>query len=218
MTPRFSNFLAGALAAAAAAAFAWFLRLPLPFPGFAALCAAGLAFLGTIAIVCWMPRNWVWTDAERLRLAFQARHRLSEDVAGLALETIATAHQRAQNLRVSATAMRPDTAQKVVGIADRLDTAAREIFYMPERQRSLRKVLVRSALIEEAAEAHAALRRRKQAASEQSARDSLLAAISALEAAFEETDLLAARGLLHKVEIASDVAERLLTPRAGKSI
>ncbi len=213
MNPRATPWIAGGIAALASAGFAWFVRLPLPFPGFSALAAACLAAVGTLALVAWMPRRWVWTDAERLRMAFQARHGVSDAAAGMALGAITTTHARAENLRRSASVMRDDIAKEVTAIADRLDAAAREIFYAPDRQRGLRNVLVRSELIEEAAAAHVALRRRKHAPTEDLSRDKLSAALEALDAAFDQTDLLAARGLLQEVEVASDVAERLLKPR-----
>jgi len=74
-------------------------------------------------------------------------------------------------------------------------------------------VVVRSELIEDAARAHATLRGRNQAATEDLSRQKLQAAIAALDAAFDQTELMAAKGLLQEVEVASDVAEQVLTPR-----
>jgi len=213
MNPRLTPWISGLFAALFGSVFAWFVRLPLPFDGFAALVAAGLAFWMTLTLVAWMPSRWVWTEDERLRHAFQARHKLSDHAAGSALEAITTAHARASNLRSAASVMREDVAEKVHGLADRLDVAAREIFYAPQRQRDLRAVLIRSELIEEAATAHAKLRARNQSATEDAARKKLIAAVEALEAAFEQSDLLAARGLLAEVEVASEVAETVLKPR-----
>ncbi len=216
MNARISLWFAGILACAASATFAWFIRLPLPFEGFAAVAAAALAGLGTMSILAWMPSRWVWSDAEILRHAFQARHGISDYAAGSALDAITVAHQRANALRKSAEATRADVAEQVAGVADRLDAAAREIFYEPDRHRALRSVLIRSELIDDAARAHAALRQRKQDATEQASREKLIAALGALDAAFDQTDLLAARGLLHEVEAASEVAETLLTPRRSR--
>lgn len=213
MSPRLSPWIAGLAAAALSAAYAWITRLPLPFDGFAAVVAAGLAFLGTVTLVTWMPARWVWTEGEQLRHAFQARHGVSDYAAGSALEAITSAHTRANTLRQAATAMREDVAEQVHAIADRLDTAAREIFYTPERQRDLRAVLIRSELIEDAATAHAKLREREHSGTEDVSRQKLVAAVDALQAAFDQTDLLAARGLLAEVEAASEVAETLLKPR-----
>ncbi|MEM8803589.1 MAG: hypothetical protein AAGF55_13740 [Pseudomonadota bacterium] len=192
--------------------------MPLPFPGFAVVAAAGLAFLGTLSLVAWMPRGWVWTEAEQLRHAFQARHGGTDFAIDNALEAITTAHGRAGALRQAATAMRDDTAEKVGAVADRMDAAAREIFYAPDRHRDLRAILIRSELIEDAAKAHAALRRRKQDATEDASRQKLLSAVESLKAAFDQTDLLAARGLLAEVEAASDVAETVLKPRRNLNI
>lgn len=212
MTPGRSLGLAAILAAALAAGVAWFVRMPLPFPGFSAVAAAALAALATLAIVAWMPASWLWSEADRLRMAFRARHGLSDMAAERALDMITKAHQRAANMRASAAVMREDIAAEVDRLADRLDAAAREIFYSPDRQRDLSAVLLRSELIEEAAVAHAALRRRKHTSTEDLSREKLRAAVAAMNAAFDQTDLLAARGLLENVEVASDVAERLLTP------
>ncbi|MEM6276531.1 MAG: hypothetical protein AAF714_06235 [Pseudomonadota bacterium] len=217
MTPGTSLAIAAALAAILSAAFALLVRLPLPFDGFAVLAAALLAGLGTLALATLIPARWVWTDAERIRLAFQARHSLSDVAAGSALVAITSAHDRARSLRATAKAMREDVARNVTAVADRLDAAAREIFYEPSGQRSLRGVLVRAELIEDAAKAHAVLRQKADAAVEEASRQKLLTAVSALNAAFEETDLMVAKGLLREVEVASDVAERLLTPRRALS-
>ena len=213
MRPRSSLWGAALVAAVASAAFAWLVRLPLPFDGFAAVGAAGLAFLGTVSLMAWMPAGWVWTEAEQLRHAFRARHGVSEYAAGSALEAITTTHARASVLRGAATSMRDDVAERVSAVADRMDAAAREIFYEPERHRDLRAVLIRSELIEDAAVAHATLRKREQADTEEASRQKLIAAVAALQAAFDQTDLLAARGLLAEVEAASDVAETVLKPR-----
>ena len=82
-----------------------------------------------------------------------------------------------------------------------------------ERHRALRAVLIRSELIEDAATAHAKLLKRGATLTEEASRAKLFTAVDALSAAFDETDLLAARGLLEEVETASDVAETLLKPR-----
>ncbi|MEM9852847.1 MAG: hypothetical protein AAF841_00195 [Pseudomonadota bacterium] len=213
MSPQSSHWIAAALAALLAATFALLVRLPLPFPGFSIAVAASLAALGTFAFVAWMPPRWVWTDVERITQAFQARHGLGEGTAKVALDAITKSHARADSLRRSARAMREDVAADVEALADRLDAAAREIFYNPAQQRKLRGVLVRAQLIEDAATAHAALRARGHGETEEASRQKLRAAISALNAAFDETDLLAARGLLQEVDVASSVAERLLAPK-----
>ena len=142
MNVRTSLWFALLTAAVLGVLFAWFIRLPLPFPGFAALVAAGFAFLGTLTLTAWMPPSWVWSDAERLRHAFQERHGVSDMAAGSALDAITIAHQRARTLRDAARMMRDDAANATTEIADRLDAAAREIFYEPKRQRALRSVLV----------------------------------------------------------------------------
>lgn len=216
MSPRASLWLTGGAAAIVAAGFAWLVRLPLPFDGFAVLAAAALACVGTLALIAWLPPRWVWSDAETLRLAFQARHGLTDTGAEMALDAITTAHARAETLRRSAAVMRDDMAAKVNGVADRLDTAAREIFYVPDRRRDLRNVLLRAELIVDAASAHARLRGRNQTETEDQSRTKLTAAVDALDAAFDQTELLAARGLLQEVGVASDVAERLLTPRQSR--
>ncbi|MEM8578330.1 MAG: hypothetical protein AAGF60_10795 [Pseudomonadota bacterium] len=212
MSARRAPWLAGALAALLAAAFALSVRLPLPFGGFAALSAAGLAGLGTLALIALAPPAWIWTEAERLRLAFAARHDMAPDLAGAALAAIVQTHARAEALRQAAEPMRDDMADQVTAIADRLDAAAREIFYVPDRLRDLRAVLTRSELIEEAAAAHAALRRRAAHGTDEASRAKLAAAITALDLAFDRTELKAAQGLLQEVDVASSVAERLLTP------
>lgn len=218
MSPVKTLWATGFVAACLAAGFAWFARLPLPFSGFAALAAAALAFLGTLALVAWAPPRWVWSDAEWLRHAFQARHGVSDFAAGSALDAITTTHQRAGTLRRAASAMRDDIAAQVEALSDRLDASAREIFYTPERHRDLRAVLIRSELIEDAANAHARLRQRNHTATEDQSRQKLVAAIDAMNAAFDQTDFLAARGLLAEVEVASDVAEAVLKPRRNLRI
>lgn len=213
MSPNVSLWIAGTVAALVSASFVWFVRLPLPFSGFSVVAAAGLAALGTVTLVSWMPPGWVWSDAERLRHAFQGRHGITDMAAGSALDAITTAHTRANVLRRAAKSMREEVAEKVGGVADRMDAAAREIFYAPERHRDLRAVLIRSELIEDATLAHASLRQRNHELTEDASRQKLLNAVEALETAFDQTDLLAARGLLAEVEAASEVAETVLKPR-----
>jgi len=218
MSPTKTLWVAGLFAAVLSVGFTWAFRMPLPFQGFAAFAAAGLAFLGTLTLVAWMPRGWVWSDAEQLRHAFQARHGGTDYAIDSALEAITTAHARARALRQSATTMRDDVAEKVSSVADRMDAAAREIFYAPDRHRDLRAILIRSELIEDAAKAHAALRRRNQETTEDASRQKLLSAVDSLAAAFDQTELLVARGLLAEVEAASEVAETVLKPRRNLNI
>jgi len=206
-------FLASLVAVLASLAFVFLVRLPLPFQGFSILVAAGLAAFGTLAFLAWLPVHWLWSETERLTYAFRARHGLQEYAASSALEAITSTHSRASALRRAAKAMREDVADRILSVADRLDAAAREIFYAPDRHRDLRAVLIRSELIEDAAKAHAILRRRNQSKTEEASRQKLLVAVAALDAAFDQTDLLAAKGLLAEVEAASDVAEALLKPR-----
>ncbi|MEL7462695.1 MAG: hypothetical protein AAFN79_01410 [Pseudomonadota bacterium] len=213
MSPVARLWITGVVAAMASAGFAWFARLPLPFDGFAAVAAACLALLAVPTVLAWMPPKWVWTDAERLRHAFQARHDVPDEVADSALAAIGGAHDRATALRGAAAAMRNDVAERVVAIADRMDAAAREIFYAPDAQRELSAVLIRSELIEDAAAAHASLRGREQTESEDASRGKLLTAVDALDAAFDERERRTARKLLNEVETASEVAEALLKPR-----
>ena len=164
-----------------------------------------------------MPDHLLWTDAERLRHAFRQRHGVNDDAAGLALSTIVSTHDQAARLRKTARVMRPEMAEKVSGTADRLDAAAREIFYDPAQQRPLRPILARADLIEDAALAHARLRGRKQEEAEDQSRIQLASAIASLDAALEQNDLIAARGLLQEVEVASSVAEQLLRPANHKA-
>jgi len=213
MKPHVSPWFATCVAAVLCAGFVWAVRMPLPFDGFVAVAAALLAFLGTLTLVAWMPRHWVWSDAEQLRLAFRAQHGVSEYAADSALQAIVTTHARASALRHAGRAMRDDVAERVDAVADRLDAAAREIFYAPDRHRDLRAILIRSELIEDAVKAHAALRTRNQHETENASRQKLVSALAALDAAFDQTELLAARGLLAEVEVASDVAETVLKPR-----
>ncbi len=209
-----SLLLSALLCAGLAIAFALMQRLPLPFDNFAVLAAAGLAFLGTLSVTAWMPARWLWSDTELLTFDFCARHGITKDSAQTTLLAISGAHSRADALRRAAKVMRVDAADKINSLADRLDGAAREIFYSPDRLRSLRAILVRSELIEEAATAHAKLRRRDDGPTADHSRARLLAAVEALEDALDHSDLMVAQGLLQKVDVASDVAERVL----GRSI
>ncbi|MEM9968036.1 MAG: hypothetical protein AAF755_08055 [Pseudomonadota bacterium] len=213
MSTGWSHWCAAVIGMAVGVGFALTVRLPLPFSGFSAVVAGGFAGLATLTCIAWMPPRWIWSDTELLRHAFKARHGLSDTAAKLALHTITTAHARAHQLRQASSVMREDIAKMVSLIAERLDASAREIFYEPERHRALRAVLIRSELIEDAARAHAALRRRGHQETEDVSRKKLVAAMEALQAAFDETDLLAARGLLRDVAVASNVAENLLAPR-----
>lgn len=206
-------FAAGLLACLMATAFVFYVRLPLPFAGFSIVVASAMAALGTLTLVAFMPQRWVWSDIERLHHAFRARHGLSDAAAKAALDTVTTAHGRADALRHSAHAMRDDVGGTVRAVADRIDAAAREIFYSPNQQRALRTVLVRAELIESAADAHAKLRRRAPRETQDASRQQLLLAVKALDHAFDQTDLLAARGLLAEVETSSSVAEMVLKPR-----
>lgn len=201
------------LAAIGAAVFVWTTRLPLPFDGFAMLAAGALAFTGTLALIAWLPRRWVWRDQELLQQAFSERHDLSQDAAAASLEAITTAHARAETLRKATRMMREDIVADIEALADQLDGIAREIFYLPERRRDLRSILLRSELVEEAALAHAALRSRQEKSTEDASREKLRMAVASLRAALADANLTAAQTLLQQVEVASDVAEQLLKPR-----
>ncbi|MEM6306787.1 MAG: hypothetical protein AAF701_02220 [Pseudomonadota bacterium] len=162
MKPVFYIVVAAGMAVVLAVWAALSLRLPLPFPGFAAVVAGVLAGLTTLTLIAWMPQRWVWSDREILRLAFQAQHNLAARSADNALTAIVDTHDRANRLRLAAKVMRDDMATEVTQAADRLDAAARDIFYTPSRLRALQTVLVRSQLIDDAATAHARLRNNEE--------------------------------------------------------
>ena len=131
MSPGLSPWVMAALAVLVSVAFALFARLPLPFEGFAALTAAGLALLLTVSLGLFLPIRWLWTDAERLQHAFRARHDISDARAASTLEAISTAHHRATAMRRASTRFADPLRDKAETAADLLDGAAREIFYDP---------------------------------------------------------------------------------------
>ena len=215
MTPARSPWIAAGLAALCSLAFVLLVRMPVPFPGFTLLAGAILAALGTLTLAAWMPSRWLWTDQERLTHAFCAHHGISELGAENALAAITQAHARAETLRTNAAGFQDDVRARVEQAAERLDAGAREIFYDPARLRALQPILVRSELIEDAVRSHRALRGRAKGREDaiETSRGELLRGLDAIEAAFEESDLMAARGLIRDVESASSVAEMLLTPK-----
>ncbi|MEM9756715.1 MAG: hypothetical protein AAF914_12010, partial [Pseudomonadota bacterium] len=167
------------------------------------------------------PLSWLWTEAERLRNAFSRRHGLSDTRSGLALAAITQAHHRADLLRDASVNFVDDLRAKAEGLADRLDAAAREIFYAPDALALHRKTLVRAELIEDAVAGHAALRARGESAANAAqmaeSRARVSDALDALEAAFDGAETRAADSLLANVEIASATAEALLAPRRPKT-
>lgn len=215
MRPARTPWAVALIAGLASLAFVALVRLPLPFAGVTAVVAAGLAFLGALALGAWLPASWLWTDSERLTAAFKARHQIMDARAQSALHAIAGAHGRAAVLRDGAAEVAPDLAERAAAMADRLDTAAREIFYDPDRLPALRAIITRSELISDAMSAHMTLRGRMGADSDQTAqsREKLIGALSALDEAFEASDTAAGARLLAEVEAASSTAESLLAPR-----
>lgn len=214
MTHRTAPWLAAIPAVALAVAFALLVRLPLPFPGFAAVTAGGGAFVLTLAFGLALPARFLWSDAERLAHAFGQRHAISDAGARVALDTITRAHDRAALLRQASPKFAEPLQARSLAMADRLDAAAREIFYDPEALAVHRKTLVRSELIEDAVTAHATLRGRgeTEANSAQMAesRAKLGAALDALETAFDAAEAQVADTLLAQVDVASATAETLL--------
>lgn len=215
MSPLFRTLIAGGIGAAAAVALVVALPMPVPFDGATVVISAVLAFLLTLSLTAWMPVGWLWTDSERIRKAFQAHHGLSSLGTDNALDAITQAHNRASMLRAAAVQFHTDLRQPVIAAADRLDASAREIFYTPSRLSALRQILARSELIEDATRAHKALRARTQEddTTARLSREQLMAALSAMEAAFAASDLSVARGHLEQVKVASSVAETLFAPR-----
>lgn len=218
MTARsIAPWVAAAIALCIAVAYALLVRLPLPFPGFAAVVAGLLAFLLTIAMVAAMPPRWMYSDAELLRHAFRSRHKVSDGRADMALVTLASTHDRASRIRSAAKSFIPDLKARAERAADRLDDAARELYYDPNRLDALRSPMVRAELVEEAVLGHATLKARDGAKDvAQSSREKLGAALDALEEAFAAADAATEARLLAQVEASSATAEALLarsTPR-----
>lgn len=217
MTPARAPWVVAGLVTIVAVAFALTQRLPLPFDGFAALAAAVLATFATFGLTLFLPPSWVWTDDERLRHAFVARHQVSDDRADSALEAITLAHRRASVMRAAAAGFIPDLRAQTEAAADLLDGAAREIFYDPKTLPTHRANLIRAELVEEAVRTHAKLRDRGDKtgidAQVKLSRDSLASALSSLEGAFAQAEARIANRLLTQVDTASATAETLLAPR-----
>ena len=215
MTPSRSLFCAVFAGALIGTLSVYAVRMPVFFDGSSIAVAAVLAFLGCLSAIAWMPEHWLWTDADRLAMAFRQYHKLSDLGANNALRTITETHERAESLRRHSLQFHDDLKHPLNAAADQLDASAREIFYQPSRLRALGPVLRRVELIEEATLAHKALRKRaqKNQATIALSREKLISALTAMDAAFSQTDLSAARGHLEQVDIASSVAERLLSPR-----
>jgi len=209
MTPKTAPFVAALIAALASLVFVLTIRLPLPFAGFTYLAGAALAGLGTLALIAWMPARWLWSEA------FSLQHGLSDQGAVNAISAVVTAHDRATAMRRDAAEFSGQIRARVEGVADRLDAAAREIFYQPDRLRASQRVLVRAELIEDAVSAHRKLRgsAAEDAAIAETSRAELTRALDALDSAFDEADITTAEGHLAAVETASEVAEMLLAPR-----
>ncbi|MEL6267933.1 MAG: hypothetical protein AAFR52_20245 [Pseudomonadota bacterium] len=216
MTPARSPYILAALSVVAAVAFALSVRLPLPFDGFAAVAAAGLAALLTVTLGLFLPPHWLWTDAERLIHAFRARHQISDARAATALDAITTAHRRAAALRAASSDFTESLRDQALRGADALDAAAREIFYDPDALSVHRANLIRAELIEDSVTAHAALRKRNQGVVDDQiaqSREKVAAALTSLEGAFDAAEERAANILLTQVDVASSTAETLLAPR-----
>ena len=207
-------------AIAIAVVFALLVRLPLPFDGFAIVAAAGLAALLTIAFGLALPARFLWSDAERLAHAFSQRHSISDAGARVALDAITRAHDRAALLRGASDRFAEPLKARSQQLADRLDEAAREIFYDPDTLAIHRKTLVRSELIEDAVAAHATLRGRAESeansAQVEESRAKVGAALDALEVAFDASEAQVADRLLAQVEVASATAETLLARRGAR--
>lgn len=218
MIRRLAPWMAAIVGCVTALVTVTLLRLPYPFPGFSAVAAAGVAFLGTFSLCYWMPASWIWSDTERLTHAFRVRHNVSDGRAASALQAIAAAHERADALRVTSKDFAPALKDRAVNAATRLDQAAREIFYEPERLTALRAIISRSELIADAVASHAKLRARADAKGTQVelSRAQVGAALDALEDAFSSSDLTAAEGLLAQVTASSATAETLLAPRRSR--
>lgn len=219
MTPRGTLLTVPFLAALISVAFVYNVRLPFIFDGSVVVIAAVLAFVLCMTILAWLPAGWLWTDAEMLSHAFKSYHRLSDQGTNNALAAITETHARAADLRKLSVQFHKDLQSQVERAADQLDAGAREIFYQPSRLRALGPVLRRAELIEDATRAHKALRGRAKSdhATVALSRKKLAGALDALQSAFAQSDLAVARGHLEQVEIASSVAENLLSPRAPLS-
>lgn len=220
MTPARSPWIMAVFAVVIAVAFALLVRLPLPFPGFAAVTAAGLAALGTFALGLFLPPQMLWTDSERLFHAFRSRHRVSDARAADALEAITTAHGRAAQLRAVSEDFAEALKAQTIDVADTLDGIARELFYAPQSLNVHRKTLIRSELIEEAVTAHAALRARRSGRTEdqlQQSRTKVATALTSLQEAFGADEERFANRILTEVDVSSSTAETLLAPRGRAS-
>lgn len=221
MTHRHAPWLMAIPAVLIAVVFALFTRLPLPFDGFAIAAAAGLALILTLAFGLALPARLLWSDAERLAHAFSQRHEISDAGARVALDAITRAHDRAALLRGASTNFAEPLQARAQALADRLDAAAREIFYDPDTLGVHRKTLVRSELIEDAVSAHATLRGRGESdansAQMTESRAKVGAALDALEAAFDASEGQVADRLLAQVDVASATAETLLGRSAARN-
>ncbi len=197
------------------------LRFPLPFSGFAAVASGLCAGLSCAAVLFTMPTRWLFSEEELIAHAFRERHGVSALGADYALRAVQRAHTRAVTLRQVAQSFAPELRQRSGEVADRLDAAARRIFYQPSALRELQPALVRSHLIEDLVHDHAALRNHVDAAGADDAvaaasRSRVADAINALDGALRAVDLESANRILTRIEVTSDVAETLLAPQSHR--
>lgn len=220
MTRQSTPWLIALIAAGVATAFALTRRLPLPFDGFAVMTAAGLAFLLALSAVLFLPKTFIWTDAERLHHAFSVRHGLTDARAQNALSAITTAHDRAATLRTAATTFREDLKRETESAADLLDRVARDIFYEPGALSAHRANIIRSELVEDAVKSHAKLRDRSQSGAIDDqitrSRKHVSEALMSMQQAFDLAENRLANQLLTEVDVASATAETLLRPRGSR--
>lgn len=217
MRPALRPWGIATVAVVLAVGFATTMRLPLPFVGFAAVAASAIAGTLTLSLTMLLPARWIWTDAERLRHAFAQRHKMSEQRSGNVLDAMTSAHARAENLRTNAALFAAPLAERAKEMADRLEDVARDLFYDPDTLSVHREALIRSELIEEAVLNHAVLRKRQRgqmnAPQVAQSRERVDAALTALQAAFDQNENRLADRLVQQVELSSETAETLLRRR-----
>ncbi len=206
----------GLIVLVAVGTFLIWVPLPRLFAYSDAVISGTLACALYLGGVMMWPSQWLWSTAQRALYTLTRLMGVAPDRAQMALKVYADAETTADRLRKADNGFADDLSQAVARAANQIDRLGLSVLQDAGKTRAALPLITRADLLAQAAEGHAALRRKtKNEGQIASARSKLADAIASFENAVATHDDRAIAAQLTDIQATTKVAKSLFNAMEG---